>query len=177
MREVGGSLGWKQKGNQPMGGVNGQDGWAQALGGANRRGTPPMGGANGQYGRAQAMGGASRQTPPMGGASGESGRGLGMGGANGKSPFMGGANGSSPWGLIPSPGGTVALRLSLRCPIDVPLSPQVLQCPLPVPDVVPQLAVLLGRGHQMGSDGHQRPQSLPQSLQLRLGAAESRLKV
>lgn len=90
---------------------------------------------------------------------------------------MGGANGSSPWGLIPSPGGTVALRLSLRCPIDVPLSPQVLQCPLPVPDVVPQLAVLLGRGHQMGSDGHQRPQSLPQSLQFRLGAAESRLQV
>lgn len=113
----------------------------------------------------------------MGGASEESGRVLAMGGANGKPSFVGGANGCSPWGLIPSPGGTVALRLSLRCPIDVPLSPQVLQRPLPVPDVVPQLAVLLGRGHQMGSDGHQRPQSLPQSLQFRLGAAESRLQV
>lgn len=90
---------------------------------------------------------------------------------------MGGANGSSPWGLIPSLGGSAALWLSLRCPIDVPLSPQVLQRPLPVPDVVPQPAVLLGCGHQMGSDGHQRPQRLPQSLQLRLGAAESRLQV
>lgn len=59
MEEVGGSLGWKPKGNQPMGGVNGQDGWAQALGGANRRGTPPMGGANEESGRVLGMGGAN----------------------------------------------------------------------------------------------------------------------
>lgn len=126
------------------------------------------------------MGGASEESGrvlTMGGANGKNGWAQPITGANGKPSFVGGANGSSPWGLIPLPGGSGALWLSLRCPIDVPPSPQVLQRPLPVPDVVPQLAVLLGRGHQMGSDGHQRPQSLPQSLQLRLGAAESRLKV